>query len=424
MNAYGQLNVSGWTEITQVAAGERHNVGVKSDGTVVAVGYNEYGECNVSSWNLLVPCMTPTPTISPTISPTASPTPSPTLVYMLCVDQEFSCCDVYVDGYGIVDAGTWWHFYDIPENTVINVSASFNPYCNTWNGWIGDDVANSSAMSTTVTMNTSKHITASCSPYPWATPTTSPTASPTTSPTPSVSPTPSPTFPTEYNLTINSTGCGAVFEPGEGVFCYSWGEVVELLAVPPPCYGCNFIRWTGDTGTIADVNSSHTNISMYGNYSITAEFTVSSCGTPTPSPTITITATVSPTPSVTPTATPVWCTPRMYGDASGDGYLDSFDLAVERNIILEKSVWIPWGDCNGDGDVDAGDLACIRNVILAKDTVKQGYEVAYDFNTPGAGTDDLALWKNVISRPADIFISESGWTNFSSGDYEIGRAHV
>jgi hypothetical protein len=112
----------------------------------------------------------------------------------------------------------------------------------------------------------------------------------------------------------------------------------------------------------------------------------------------------------------------MYGDASDDGYLDSFDLAVERNIILEKSVWIPWGDCSGDGDVDAADLACIRNVILAKDIVKRGYEVAYDFNTTGAGTDDLALWKNVPSRPADIFISESGWTNFSSGDYDDVKA--
>lgn len=35
-----------------VAAGRHHTVGVKSDGTVVAVGYNGYGQLNVSGWNL------------------------------------------------------------------------------------------------------------------------------------------------------------------------------------------------------------------------------------------------------------------------------------------------------------------------------------------------------------------------------------
>jgi alpha-tubulin suppressor-like RCC1 family protein len=37
-NDEGQLNVGSWTDIVQVAAGGYHTVGVKSDGTVVAVG--------------------------------------------------------------------------------------------------------------------------------------------------------------------------------------------------------------------------------------------------------------------------------------------------------------------------------------------------------------------------------------------------
>jgi len=49
-NEYGRCNVSSWTGITQVAAGWLHTVGLKSDGTVVAVGDNSYGQCNVSSW--------------------------------------------------------------------------------------------------------------------------------------------------------------------------------------------------------------------------------------------------------------------------------------------------------------------------------------------------------------------------------------
>jgi hypothetical protein len=49
-NSEGQCDVSGWTKIIQVAAGYVHTVGRKSDGTVVAVGYNYYGQCNVSGW--------------------------------------------------------------------------------------------------------------------------------------------------------------------------------------------------------------------------------------------------------------------------------------------------------------------------------------------------------------------------------------
>ena len=33
-----------------IAAGRRHTVGLKSDGTVVAMGDNEYGQCDVSGW--------------------------------------------------------------------------------------------------------------------------------------------------------------------------------------------------------------------------------------------------------------------------------------------------------------------------------------------------------------------------------------
>ena len=49
-NEFGQLNVSSWTDIVQVAANHWHTVGVKTDGTVVAVGRNDDGQLNVSSW--------------------------------------------------------------------------------------------------------------------------------------------------------------------------------------------------------------------------------------------------------------------------------------------------------------------------------------------------------------------------------------
>ena len=53
-NRAGECNVSGWTDIVAVSAGDNFTVGLKSDGTVVAVGDNEDGECDVSSWTDIV----------------------------------------------------------------------------------------------------------------------------------------------------------------------------------------------------------------------------------------------------------------------------------------------------------------------------------------------------------------------------------
>jgi alpha-tubulin suppressor-like RCC1 family protein len=54
-NNYGQLNVSGWKDIVSISAGNNHTVGLKRDGTVVAVGNeNYYGQLNVSNWKDIV----------------------------------------------------------------------------------------------------------------------------------------------------------------------------------------------------------------------------------------------------------------------------------------------------------------------------------------------------------------------------------
>ena len=53
-NKYGQCDVSGWTDIVAVSAGSDHTVGLKADGTVVAVGDNEGGKRDVSGWTDIV----------------------------------------------------------------------------------------------------------------------------------------------------------------------------------------------------------------------------------------------------------------------------------------------------------------------------------------------------------------------------------
>ena len=54
MNDNGQCNLGDWTDITHVAAGYYHTVGVKSNGTAVAVGWNGYGMCDVGNWTGII----------------------------------------------------------------------------------------------------------------------------------------------------------------------------------------------------------------------------------------------------------------------------------------------------------------------------------------------------------------------------------
>ena len=49
-NDYGQCNVSDWTDIVALSAGSKYTIGLKSDGTVVAAGNNDSGQCDVSGW--------------------------------------------------------------------------------------------------------------------------------------------------------------------------------------------------------------------------------------------------------------------------------------------------------------------------------------------------------------------------------------
>lgn len=53
-NNYGQCDVQDWTDIVQVSTMRNHTVGLHSDGTVVAVGANTDGQCNVSSWTDII----------------------------------------------------------------------------------------------------------------------------------------------------------------------------------------------------------------------------------------------------------------------------------------------------------------------------------------------------------------------------------
>ena len=53
-NYDGECDVDDWTDIIAISAGSFHTVGLKSDGTVVAVGENYNGQCDVGDWTDIV----------------------------------------------------------------------------------------------------------------------------------------------------------------------------------------------------------------------------------------------------------------------------------------------------------------------------------------------------------------------------------
>ena len=80
-----------------------------------------------------------------------------------------------------------------------------------------------------------------------------------------------------YTLTIDSTAGGMVTVnnvtiPVKAIFTYGAGTVVSLNATPDSGY--QFVRWTGDVGTVDNVHASETIITVNGNYLIIANFEV------------------------------------------------------------------------------------------------------------------------------------------------------
>ncbi len=145
------------------------------------------------------------------------------------------------EGGSVTTPGEGTFVYD--EGDVVKLVATPDPgyYFINWTGDVGT-ITNVNAPTTTVTMNDNYSITANFEQIP----------------------------PGKVALTTSSTAGGSVTTPGEGAFIYYVGKVVSLVA--SPASGYRFVNWTGNVGTIANVNAASTTITMNGDYSITANF--------------------------------------------------------------------------------------------------------------------------------------------------------
>jgi len=128
--------------------------------------------------------------------------------------------------------------HDYAEGTVVDITAT--PVVGwEFDSWTGD-VADPSQASTTVIIDGDKTVTANFVSVP------------------------------TYTLTITGNDEGSVTQPGEGVFVYNTGTVVNLLAVPDTGY--IFYKWEGDKDTIADDHAASTTITMNDDYTINAKY--------------------------------------------------------------------------------------------------------------------------------------------------------
>jgi hypothetical protein len=157
--------------------------------------------------------------------------PTSTLQYDLTIEGTV--------GGSVTNPGEGTFTYD--EGAVVNLAAEAEEGYH-FDGWLGnvDTIADVDDATTTITMNGDYFIVADFAVNP------------------------------QNILITTSTEGGEVTYPGEGIFAYYEGEVVNLVATPDAGY--RFVNWTGNVGTIADVNNAATTITMSGNYSITAYF--------------------------------------------------------------------------------------------------------------------------------------------------------
>ncbi|HUW19298.1 MAG TPA: LamG-like jellyroll fold domain-containing protein, partial [Sedimentisphaerales bacterium] len=79
-----------------------------------------------------------------------------------------------------------------------------------------------------------------------------------------------------HTLSVSSTAGGSVTTPGEaGPYPYSYGESASIIAQADPNY--HFVSWTGTAvtaGKVAGPGSASTTVTMHGDYTVQANFTI------------------------------------------------------------------------------------------------------------------------------------------------------
>jgi len=159
-----------------------------------------------------------------------------------------------------------------------------------------------------------------------------------------------------YYLNVTSTANGSVINPGEDNYTYDHGTVVDLEAVADENY--TFNKWSGDNGTVTDTTANQTDITMEGDYMITANFELN-----------TYTLTIS----IDGEGTEV-----NYGEGE-----HTFDHGTEVNLTAENVTG--WEFQNWTGDESSDNMTMIFTITEDMGITAHFVETDDDDNSGGGG---------------------------------------
>jgi hypothetical protein len=200
--------------------------------------------------------------------------------------------------------------------------------------------------------------------------------------------------PVRYNLTIYSTSGGSVTVPGEAMFTYDEGTLVDLVAEAEAGY--EFVNWTDDVSTIEDVDAAQTTITMHSSYSITANF----LRKPTPM----VTGGGHYTVGLKSDGTVVAVGYDAHGQCNVSGWMDiiQIDGGYEHTVGLKSDGTVVAVGDNAYGQCNVGNWTDIIQVVAGRQhTVglkSDGTVVAVGDNT--YGQCNVGNWTDIVQVAA------------------------
>lgn len=210
---------------------------------------------------------------------------------------------ISIVGDGSVTPSVGIYTYD--QVTVVNLTATPNAHY-MFKDWTGD-VADNKSASTTVTVDSTKNITANFSPV-------------------------------MHSLSIEIKGAGSVdpFGYTPKIYRYSEGSIVNITAIPDPGY--EFYDWTGE---VDDVLAAKTKLTMDSDKTIVANFSGPNGSTTSDTATTPGTETTTTSTSLSATVyTYPYTTPPPSGSNKSSGVLLGIYVTVPVVLIVSGSIWM------------------------------------------------------------------------------------
>ncbi len=204
-----------------------------------------------------------------------------------------------------------------------------------------------------------------------------------------------------YTLTYTAGTGGTITAPATSPTTHNFGAVVTITAAPSPGY--HFVNWTGDVGTVADVNAASTTITMNGNYAITANFAIN---------TYTLTYTAGTGGTITAPAT----SPTTHNSGA------VVTITAAPNTGYHFVNWT--GDVGTVADVNAasttltmnGNYAITANFAINTYTLTAGNDGHGTVTlSPAGGTYDYGTTVTLTPVPSSGY-QFSSWTGANAGD--------